>query len=86
MFHGFHHSRRPLLRRANSERLVFWLASREALNFRLCLPGRDPLPFSGDGHRQLRVGESCFIQLLDLRLDDPCLPTPICPTICNGAE
>ncbi|OXY83681.1 hypothetical protein [Oceanimonas doudoroffii] len=64
----------PLLRRANSERLVFWLASREALNFRLCLPGRDPLPFSGDGHRQLRVGESCFIQLLDLRLDDP-LPT-----------
>ncbi|MDP5292065.1 alkaline phosphatase family protein [Oceanimonas sp. CHS3-5] len=64
----------PLLRRADPSRLVFWLASREELAFRLCLPDREPLLFSGEGQRQLRVGESCFIQLLDLRLDEP-LPT-----------
>ncbi|AEY02908.1 hypothetical protein GU3_15785 [Oceanimonas sp. GK1] len=64
----------PLLRRAETHRLVFWLASREALGFRLCLPGREPLAFSDKAHRQLRVGESCFIQLLDLTLDEP-LPT-----------
>lgn len=61
----------PLLRRADASRLVFWLASRERLHFRLCLPDRAPLLFSEEQQQQIRVGKSCFIQLLDLPLSDP---------------
>ncbi|WP_298719691.1 alkaline phosphatase D family protein [uncultured Oceanisphaera sp.] len=61
----------PMLRRTSCERLVFWLASRTPLQFRLLLPERSPLVFSGDRQQEVRVGERCFIQLLDLELDTP---------------
>jgi hypothetical protein len=61
----------PLLRRISAERLVFWLASREPVRFRLLLDGRAPLALDGERQQQLRVGEHCFIQLLDLALEQP---------------
>ncbi|MGR7922630.1 alkaline phosphatase D family protein [Zobellella denitrificans] len=61
----------PLLRRISAERLVFWLASREPVRFRLLLDGRAPLTLDGERQQQLRVGEHCFIQLLDLALEQP---------------
>ncbi|WP_417617910.1 alkaline phosphatase D family protein [Oceanisphaera sp.] len=64
----------PMLRRASGERLVFWLASRVALQFRLLLPGCAPQEITGKGQQQLQVGERCFIQLLDIELDTR-LPT-----------
>lgn len=61
----------PVLRRASGERLVFWLASRTSLQFRLQFP---LAPQLGGCPRleqqQLRVGERCFIQLLDIKLAD----------------
>lgn len=60
----------PIVRRADADRLVFWLASRESLRFRLCLEGREPLLFD-EGQQEIRVGESCYIQLLDLPLNEP---------------
>ncbi len=65
----------PILRRASNERLVFWLASRTPVQFRLQLPDRAPLELIGDRQQQqLQVGERCFIQLLDITLETP-LPT-----------
>ena len=59
----------PMLRRASMERLVFWLASRTSLQFRLHFPSH---PQSNIGleltQQQLQVGEHCFIQLLDINL------------------
>ncbi|PSJ41397.1 hypothetical protein C7H85_18135 [Zobellella endophytica] len=61
----------PILRRASCERLVFWLASRVPLQFRLLLPEQAPLAATGERQQQLRVGEHCYLQLLDLPLDTP---------------
>ncbi|MGO4997955.1 alkaline phosphatase D family protein [Oceanisphaera sp. W20_SRM_FM3] len=59
----------PILRRASAERLVFWLASRTSLQFRLRFPLHGPLAADNQMHQeQLQVGDHCFIQLLDIQL------------------
>lgn len=68
----------PLLRRTEARRLVFWLCSRAALQFRLLLHVNDsPTPLivpAGDGHQQIQTGVRCFIHLLDFKPDGE-LPT-----------
>src|SRR5690554_2174822 len=61
----------PVLRRCRPDRLVFWLASREPLSFRLLLPEREPVLLDAGQQHQLQVGERCFIQLLDVALEQP---------------
>lgn len=65
----------PILRRASAERLVFWLASRTSLQFRLLFPLQEPLGLQPQSalkpqviQQQLQVGEHCFMQLLDIQL------------------
>lgn len=59
----------PILRRASTERLVFWLASRTPLQFRLQFPVDPQLNTNLNVvQQQLQVGEHCFIQLLDFKL------------------
>lgn len=68
----------PILRRTEAQRLVFWLCSRNPLEFRLelTIPDQDSVlaePGSDAGqqarHHQIRVGQQCFMQLLDIKLD-----------------
>ncbi|MFB9848337.1 alkaline phosphatase D family protein [Oceanisphaera arctica] len=61
----------PILRRASCERLVFWLASRRPVQFRLLLPDGAPQELTGERQQQLQVGDRCFIQLLDVELETP---------------
>ena len=63
----------PVLRRTEASRLVFWLCSRESLQFRLHLQADDfpvqQILLSGNCHQQIQIGTRCFIQLLDVRPD-----------------
>lgn len=65
----------PLLRRLEAGRLVFWLVAREALSLRLMLRSEGDVPISmaveGEACRQLRVGTSAWLHLIDVHLDTP---------------
>jgi hypothetical protein len=63
----------PLLRRLEAGRLVFWLVASEPLTLRLMLQPDGSAPRSvdlnGERCRQLRVGTSAWLHLIDVRLD-----------------
>ena len=63
----------PVLRRTEAHRLVFWLCSREPLQFRLILQANEspaqPIVLTDDGHQQIQIGTRCFIHLLDVKPD-----------------
>ncbi|NKQ12908.1 alkaline phosphatase D family protein [Pseudomonas sp. SST3] len=65
----------PLLRRLEAERLVLWLVAREPLTVRLTLQPEGHAPCSvelNDANcRQLRIGTSAWLHLIDVRLDRP---------------
>ena len=64
----------PILRRTEPGRLVLWMASRSALEFRLHLQLPEPLQLvlSAARHQhQIRVGSHCYLQLLDIGFDSP---------------
>jgi hypothetical protein len=63
----------PLLRRLEAGRLVFWLVASEPLALRLMLQPDGCAPRSVDLNdercRQLRIGTSAWLHLIDVRLD-----------------
>lgn len=67
----------PILRRLTPRRLVIWLASSEPLDLRLCLYDRGSQTpfltreFQGQQLQHLRIGERAFVQLIDLRPEQP---------------
>ena len=68
----------PILRRTEPGRIVLWLASQQALDFRLQLTPEngDPETASPATHHPVRVGERCFIHLLDFHCSNA-LPTDV---------
>lgn len=67
----------PILRRTEARRLVFWLCSRDTLEFRLelSISDQDSRQLHAS-QRQIQVGKQCFIQLLDFTLDEA-LPSDV---------
>lgn len=65
----------PLLRRLEAGRLVLWLVASEPLSLRLMLQPEGEAPVSlaveGKCSRQLRMGTSAWLHLIDLHLDSP---------------
>ena len=65
----------PMLRRLEAGRLVLWLVASEPLSLRLELHPKGEASLSlaveGDACRQLRVGTSAWLHLIDIRLDTP---------------
>ncbi|MGE4124059.1 MAG: alkaline phosphatase family protein [Pusillimonas sp.] len=73
----------PILRRLEARRIVFWLATRNPCALRLSLDFTDAdgvahTPVidlvNGTSQHEIRVGEQCIIQLIDIELDTA-LPT-----------
>ena len=62
----------PMLRRLEAGRLVLWLVASEPLQLRLALQPEEEAPVSlaleGECCRQLRVGTSAWLHLIDLHL------------------
>lgn len=65
----------PLLRRLEAGRLVLWLVASEMSTVRLMLQPEGEAPRSvelnGETCRQLRIGTSAWLHLIDVRLDKP---------------
>ncbi|MBH9342921.1 alkaline phosphatase family protein [Pseudomonas aeruginosa] len=65
----------PLLRRAQPERLVFWLATSRPVAIELLLaPAGEAerrIALDSAAHTAIRVGERAWLQLLDVTLDPP---------------
>ncbi|MGE4369850.1 MAG: alkaline phosphatase D family protein [Burkholderiaceae bacterium] len=67
----------PMLRRLERRRLVLWLATRQPMVFRLAPDGLPAIEFCGNDHQTVRVGEHCYLHLLqanfkaDLPADTP---------------
>ncbi|HAQ85038.1 MAG TPA: hypothetical protein DCR78_01155, partial [Pseudomonas sp.] len=65
----------PMLRRLEAGRLVLWLVASEPLQLRLALQPEEEAPVSlaldGESCRQLRVGTSAWLHLIDLHLATP---------------
>lgn len=65
----------PMLRRLEAGRLVLWLVASEPLSLRLTLQPEGEAPVSlavkGEACRQLRVGTSAWLHLIDLQLTTP---------------
>ncbi|MCO3058426.1 alkaline phosphatase family protein, partial [Pseudomonas aeruginosa] len=65
----------PLLRRAQPERLVFWLATSRPVAIELLLaPAGEAerrIVLDSAAHTAIRVGERAWLQLLDVTLDPP---------------
>lgn len=65
----------PLLRRVETDRLVFWLVGSTPLTLRLHLTAdgetQRVLPLGAADCTQLRVGTSAWLHLIDVKLDQP---------------
>lgn len=65
----------PLLRRLEASRLVIWLVGSKPLELRLALqPGGEAercVTLVGESCRQLRIGTSAWLHLVDVQLDTP---------------
>ena len=68
----------PILRRLEARRIVFWLATRNPCTLRLSLDFTDAKEvvhtaeidlINGTSQHEIRVGDQCIIQLIDIELD-----------------